>query len=105
MVSHSHAGMHPGVHVGEEPSWTTQSRVHHAAAAERLGFSFEGIFRQHWVYNDRNRDTAWYSMVDTEWAATCHAFEEWLDPSNFDNRGVQRIRLRGAMRQIASGPG
>ena len=69
------------------------------AAAERLGFSFEGIFRQHWVYNERNRDTAWYSMIDSEWAATRHPFEEWLDPDNFDEHGVQRTKLRGAMRE------
>ena len=69
------------------------------AAAERLGFSFEGIFRHHWVYNERNRDTAWYSMIDSEWAATRHPFEEWLDPDNFDDHGVQRTKLRGAMRE------
>ena len=68
------------------------------AAAERLGFSFEGIFRQHWVYNGRNRDTAWYSMIDSEWATNRTAFDEWLDPANFDARGVQRTRLRHAMR-------
>lgn len=64
------------------------------AAAERLGFIFEGVFRQHWVYNSRNRDTAWYSMIDSEWAAASQAFEEWLDPANFDDSGVQRSRLR-----------
>ena len=64
------------------------------AAAERLGFSFEGIFRQHWVYNERNRDTAYYSMIDNEWADTRPAFEEWLDPANFDENGIQRNRLR-----------
>ena len=69
------------------------------AAAERLGFSFEGIFRQHWIYNERNRDTAWYSMIDSEWAATRHAFEKWLDPDNFDDHGVQGTKLRGAMRE------
>ena len=69
------------------------------AAAEHLGFSFEGIFRQHWVYNERNRDTAWYSMIDSEWAATRHPFEGWLDPDNFDEHGVQRTKLRGAMRE------
>lgn len=71
------------------------------AAAERLGFSFEGIFRQHWVYNGRNRDTAWYSMIDSEWASNRAAFEEWLDPANFDARGVQRTKLRRAMRKIS----
>lgn len=68
------------------------------AAAERLGFSFEGVFRQHWVYNERNRDTAWYSMIDSEWEAASQAFEEWLDPANFDDSGVQRSRLRARHR-------
>ena len=72
------------------------------AAAERLGFSFEGIFRQHWVYNGRNRDTAWYSIIDSEWASNRQAFEEWLDPANFDPRGLQRSRLRHSMRKISS---
>jgi len=71
------------------------------AAAERLGFSFEGIFRQHWVYNERNRDTAWYSMIDSEWVDTRNAFEEWLDPANFDDRGVQRTKLRGNVRTVS----
>ena len=74
------------------------------AAAERLGFSFEGIFRQHWVYNGRNRDTAWYSMIDTEWAALRPAFDAWLDPANFDDAGMQRSRLRGAVRGGAKTP-
>ena len=73
------------------------------AAAERLGFSFEGVFRHHWVYNGRNRDTAWYSMIDSEWASNYAAFEEWLDPANFDARGVQRTRLRRAMRKSSLG--
>ena len=68
------------------------------AAAERLGFSFEGVFRQHWVYNERNRDTAWHSMIDSEWADTRPAFEEWLDPANFDAIGIQRNRLRAGHR-------
>ena len=75
------------------------------AAAERLGFSFEGIFRQHWVYNERNRDTAWYSMIDSEWETTRHAFEEWLDPANFDENGIQRSRLRAGHRDdLQDGP-
>ncbi len=53
----------------------------------------------------RNRDTAWYSMIDSEWEAASQAFEEWLDPANFDDRGVQRTRLREAMRQIATARG
>ena len=62
-------------------------------AAERLGFTFEGIFRQHMVVKGRNRDTAWFSMLDHEWPARKAAFEAWLDPSNFDAEGRQRTRL------------
>jgi len=62
-------------------------------AALRLGFSFEGIFRQHMVVKDRNRDTAWFAMLDHEWPARKHAFEQWLDESNFDSQGRQRTRL------------
>lgn len=63
------------------------------AAAERLGFSFEGIFRQAAVVKGRNRDTAWYSVIDKEWPALREAFVRWLDPSNFDERGRQRTQL------------
>jgi RimJ/RimL family protein N-acetyltransferase len=62
-------------------------------AALRLGFTFEGIFRQHMIVKGKNRDTAWYSMLDTEWADRKRAFEEWLDPANFDSGGRQRIKL------------
>ena len=62
-------------------------------AALRLGFSFEGIFRQHMVIKDCNRDTAWYAMLDHEWPACRKAFEAWLDPANFDGNGVQKTRL------------
>ena len=62
-------------------------------AAERLGFTFEGIFRQHMVIKGRSRDSAWYSMLDSEWPARKRAFEAWLDPSNFDAEGRQRRRL------------
>ena len=58
-------------------------------AAERLGFTFEGIFRQHMVVKGRSRDTAWYSMLDREWPARKRAFEAWLDPANFDEQGQQ----------------
>jgi RimJ/RimL family protein N-acetyltransferase len=58
-------------------------------AAERLGFTFEGIFRQHMVIKGRSRDTAWYSMLDSEWPARKRAFEAWLDPANFDAEGRQ----------------
>ena len=63
------------------------------AAAMRLGFSYEGIFRQARVDKGRNRDTAWYAMIDKEWPALDAAFRRWLDPSNFDERGRQRVAL------------
>ena len=62
-------------------------------AALRLGFTFEGIFRQHMVIKDRNRDTAWFSMLDSEWPARKRAFEAWLDAGNFDEAGQQKRRL------------
>jgi hypothetical protein len=62
-------------------------------AAERLGFTYEGTFRQHVVSKGRNRDTAWYSIIDGEWPLIRDALEAWLDPANFDERGVQRRRL------------
>jgi RimJ/RimL family protein N-acetyltransferase len=63
------------------------------AAAQRLGFSFEGIFRQAIVYKGRSRDTAWYSVIDGEWPALRAAFERWLEPANFDADGRQRVAL------------
>ena len=62
-------------------------------AAERLGFVFEGVFRQATVYKGRSRDTAWYSVIDAEWPLLREAFERWLDRDNFDASGVQRARL------------
>ena len=62
-------------------------------AAERFGFRFEGIFRQHMVVKGANRDTAWYSILDKEWPALKRAYEAWLDPSNFDGEGRQVKRL------------
>lgn len=64
-------------------------------AAGRYGFSFEGVFRQHMIIKGRNRDTAWYSMLDNEWPAHRVAFERWLDPSNFDAVGQQVAPLSG----------
>lgn len=58
-------------------------------AAKRLGFTFEGIFRQATVYKGRNRDTAWYSVLDSEWPALKSRFERWLAPENFDESGQQ----------------
>ena len=63
------------------------------AAAVRFGFTFEGIFRQAWVVKGHNRDTAWYSIIDTEWSAQKAAFERWLAPANFDANGNQRESL------------
>ena len=62
-------------------------------AALRLGFTFEGIFRQDMMTATGSRDTAWYSMLDHEWPSRREALEAWLDPSNFDERGHQRRRL------------
>lgn len=63
------------------------------ASAERLGFTFEGIFRQAAVVKGRNRDTAWYSVLDGEWPDLRKRFREWLEPANFDFSGQQRTRL------------
>lgn len=62
-------------------------------AAQRLGFHFEGIFRQAVVYKGRNRDTAWFSILDSEWPSLRTAFELWLAPDNFDAQGLQRSSL------------
>jgi RimJ/RimL family protein N-acetyltransferase len=62
-------------------------------AAERLGFTFEGVFRQAIVYKGRNRDTAWFSIIDQEWPALDAAFRAWLDPANFEADGRQRRSL------------
>jgi RimJ/RimL family protein N-acetyltransferase len=62
-------------------------------AALRLGFTFEGIFRQHLIVKGRNRDTAWYSMLDSEWPDRKARIERWLAPDNFDDRGEQRTSL------------
>jgi len=66
------------------------------AAAARLGFRFEGVFRQEIVYKNRNRDSAWFSIVDREWPELRTAYERWLDPSNFDAGGNQLSKLRTA---------
>ncbi len=62
-------------------------------AADRFGFVFEGVFRQHMVIKGRNRDTAWYSITDSEWPSHRTAFEAWLAPDNFDSSGAQRRAL------------
>jgi RimJ/RimL family protein N-acetyltransferase len=63
------------------------------AAAQRLGFSYEGVFRQARVNKGRNRDTAWFAVIDSEWPALDRAFRQWLDPNNFDEAGRQRTSL------------
>ena len=62
-------------------------------AAQRLGFSFEGVFRQATVVKGRNRDTAWYAVIDQEWPTLKEAFLQWLSPPNFDEQGKQKTRL------------
>jgi RimJ/RimL family protein N-acetyltransferase len=62
-------------------------------AALRLGFTFEGIFRQHMVIKGESRDTAWFSMLDHEWPIRKRAFEAWLNPVNFNEEGRQRQSL------------
>ncbi len=62
-------------------------------AALRLGFRFEGVFRNHLVVKGRNRDTAWFSILDSEWPALKSAYESWLAPENFDRDGRQRRPL------------
>jgi RimJ/RimL family protein N-acetyltransferase len=62
-------------------------------AAERYGFTFEGIFRQHQIVKGRNRDTAWFAMLDSEWPARKRAFERWLAPDNFSEDGTQKQTL------------
>jgi RimJ/RimL family protein N-acetyltransferase len=63
-------------------------------AAKRLGFSYEGLFRQHMVVKRRNRDTAWFAILDREWPACNAAFERWLAADNFDTEGRQQQRLQ-----------
>jgi RimJ/RimL family protein N-acetyltransferase len=69
-------------------------------AARRLGLSYEGVFRQAVVVKGRNRDSAWYAAVDGEWPAIRAAMETWLDPTNFDAKGVQRQSLSALTRPV-----
>lgn len=62
-------------------------------AAVRFGFTYEGLFRQHMIAKGRNRDTAWFSMLDTEWPQRKLAFTQWLSPENFDAEGRQKVSL------------
>lgn len=76
-------------------------------AAQRLGFSFEGVFRQHMIVKGRNRDTAWFSVIDSEWPALAEAYTAWLAPANFNAQGQQKERLSDLTRLVraASDPG
>ena len=69
------------------------------AAAERLGFTFEGVFRQASVYRGRTRDTAWFSILDKEWPVCKQAFLAWLSADNFDAQGRQRASLSELRKQ------
>jgi RimJ/RimL family protein N-acetyltransferase len=69
------------------------------AAARRLGFMFEGIFRQATMYKQRNRDTAWFSILDREWPTARAVFESWLSAENFDAEGRQKTSLSESMQQ------
>ncbi len=72
-------------------------------AAERLGFVYEGTFRQHMVIKGRNRDSAWFSIIDQEWPHCRAAFQRWLAPANFDEAGRQRQRLEALRGGIGQG--
>jgi RimJ/RimL family protein N-acetyltransferase len=74
----------------------TPSRI----AAQRLGFSFEGIFRQATVYKGRSRDTAWYAVIDRDWPMLKQAFDTWLNACNFDEAGRQRLSLTDMTRPL-----
>jgi RimJ/RimL family protein N-acetyltransferase len=74
-------------------------------AAERFGFVYEGVFRQHMVVKGRNRDTAWFSIIDGEWPGVRAAFEAWLAPENFDEEGRQRRSLAGVRHGIQNTSG
>ena len=75
-------------------------------AAQRLGFSYEGVFRQHMIVKGHNRDTAWFAVTDQEWPALNEAFTLWLDPANFDAEGLQKERLSNltGLVRVASDP-
>ena len=72
-------------------------------AAQRLGFSYEGVFRQAAVVKGRNRDTAWFAIIDTEWPALREAYAAWLSPRNFDAKGRQKESLSDLTRLVRPG--
>lgn len=69
-------------------------------AAERLGFTYEGLFRQHMIIKGRNRDTTWFSLLDHEWPRAKAAFEAWLAPENFHQDGTQKRRLEDIRQEL-----
>ncbi|ANH05336.1 GNAT family N-acetyltransferase [Shinella sp. HZN7] len=71
--------------------------------AARLGFTFEGVFRQHMLSKGENRDTAWFSIIDGEWPVLAKAFDAWLSPDNFDAGGQQKRRLEDIRAEIKAG--
>jgi RimJ/RimL family protein N-acetyltransferase len=71
-------------------------------AAERFGFQFEGIFRQHLIVKGENRDTAWFSITDKEWPALRQAYQAWLEPGNFDAEGRQKRKLEDFRAEFAA---
>ncbi|KAE9372656.1 GNAT family acetyltransferase [Stipitochalara longipes BDJ] len=74
--------------------WKTNSlNLQSRKAAERYGFVYEGTLRQHQINKGRNRDTAWYSIIDSEWPICKRAFEKWLEDGNFDEQQHQRSRI------------
>jgi RimJ/RimL family protein N-acetyltransferase len=73
------------------------------SAAERFGFTFEGIFRNHMVVKGHSRDTAWYAMTDADWPRVRVGFESWLAPRNFDASGAQKRSLRELISDKANG--
>jgi RimJ/RimL family protein N-acetyltransferase len=72
-------------------------------AAERFGFRFEGVFRQHQVVKGRNRDTAWFAITDREWPQIRSAFQAWLAEENFDDTGRQKRALKALMDEARDG--
>jgi RimJ/RimL family protein N-acetyltransferase len=72
-------------------------------AAERFGFTFEGVFRKHMVIKGRNRDTAWYAIIDEDWPAIRAGFQSWLSPENFHPDGAQKRSLREKITEAAGG--
>ncbi|WHA41581.1 GNAT family N-acetyltransferase [Agrobacterium larrymoorei] len=73
------------------------------ATAKRYGFTFEGVFRQHMISKGQNRDTAWFSMIDSEWPLIRQAFENWLSEDNFGTDGLQRRKLEDIRTELSAG--